>query len=213
MKKIILFLCIFSGSVQAEQLILNKEPVFVPSLENRFGFTLGLNPTLTEASDVTNLTFFYAHKMKDYWLDTSASIIQGQFNELSANNQRATGATDEELEDQKNSLLSLGVGIGRETNYTQTLFPYFENIYEMMAADITYNIYKEDFSGETYYGPGMIAKYSLYKRFSDYISAGAHFNYNLSAVKRANKTNDETSSDRSLTIGFMTVGFDISFYL
>jgi hypothetical protein len=213
MKKLILLLCLFCGIANAhDQLVLNTEPVFVPSLENRFGFTMGFNPSFSEASNLTNVTFSYAHLMTDYWFDTNVSFIKGLFDEMSANNQSATGATDLDLEEQKNTLISLGIGVGRETRYIQTLFP-IDNISEMIAADLTYNIYKEDFSGETFYGPGMIAKYSANKRFSDYFSAGAHFNYNLSVVKRANKAEGETSSARSLTIGFVTVGFDISFYL
>lgn len=213
MKKLILLLCLFSGIATAQdQLVLNTEPVFVPSLENRFGFVMGFNPSFTEASNVTNFNFSYAHLMTDYWLDTNVSYVKGLFNELSANNPSATGATDADLEEQKNTLISVGVGVGRETRYIQTLFP-INNISEMIAADLTYNIYKEGFSSETFYGPGMIAKYSANKRFSDFFSAGAHFNYNLAVVKRANKSEGETSSARSLTIGFITVGFDISFYL
>jgi len=167
---------------------------------------------VTESSEVKNFTFSYARKMSDYWLDTNVSFIKGLFDQMSANNPSATGATSAQLEEQENSLLSLGVGIGRETRYAQMILP-FENIYEMIAADLTYNIYNEDFSGETFTGPGMIAKYSVYKRFSDYFSAGAHFNYNLAVVKRESKSDTETSSARSLTIGFVTVGIDISFFL
>lgn len=213
MKKLILFLCLISATAYAnEELILKSESTFTPSLENRFGLTLGFNPSLSESSNVSNFTFNYAHKMTDFWLDANASFVKGLFNELSANNARATGATDADLEEQKNTLLSLGVGIGRQTYYAQTLLP-FDNIYEYMAADLTYNTYKEDFSGQTFSGFGMIAKYSVNKRFTDYFSAGAHFNYNLAVVKRDENADTETSSDRSLSIGFLTVGIDISFYL
>jgi hypothetical protein len=104
------------------------------------------------------------------------------------------------------------VGVGRETRYAQTLLP-FNDIYELMAANITYNSYKEDYSGRTFSGPGILAKFSVYKKFNEYFSAGAHFNYNLAVVKRAAENDEETNSQRSLTLGFLTLGFDISFYL
>ena len=134
------------------------------------------------------------------------------FHKFSSNNPTATGATDDDLAEQENSLTTFGVGIGRETRYAQTLLP-FDDIYELMAANITYNSYKEDFSGKSFSGPGLLAKFSVYKRFNDYFSAGAHFNYNLAVVKRSEEFDGETSSARSLTLGFLTVGFDLSFYL
>ena len=137
---------------------------------------------------------------------------KGLFKKFSANNPTATGATDTQLEDQQNSLTTIGVGIARETRYAQTLLP-LDDIYELMAANLTYNSYKEDFSGKSFSGPGLMAKFSVYKRFGDYFSAGAHFNYNLAVVKRAQDVDTETNSKRSLTLGFLTMGIDLSFYL
>jgi hypothetical protein len=199
-------------NVFSEELIMNSESTFNPTHENRFSFMTGVNPSLTKSGDMSNFTFSYGKKMENYWIDTNFSMNKGLFKKFSANNATATGATDEQLEEQQNSLTTIGVGIARETRYAQTLLP-FNDIYELMAANLTYNSYKEDFSGKSFSGPGLIAKFSVYKRFNDYFSAGAHFNYNLAVVKRAQDNDTETNSQRSLTLGFLTMGIDLSFYL
>lgn len=200
------------SQASASELILNTESTFNPTHENRFSFMAGVNPSLTKSGDMSNFTFSFGKKMDNYWLDTNFAMNKGLFKKFSANNASATGATDDQLEEQQNSLTTIGVGIGRETRYAQTLLP-FNDIYELMAANLTYNSYKEDFSGKSFSGPGLLAKFSVYKRFNDYFSAGAHFNYNLAVVKRAQDNDTETNSQRSLTLGFLTMGIDLSFYL
>lgn len=200
------------ASARASELTIRSESTFNPTHTNRFSFMAGVNPSLTKSGDMSNFTFSYGRKLESYWIDTNFAMNKGLFKKFSANNPSATGATDEQLEEQQNSLTTIGVGIGRETRYAQTLLP-FDDIYELMAANLTYNSYKEDFSGKSFSGPGLLAKFSVYKRFGDYFSAGAHFNYNLAVVKRAQDVDTETNSQRSLTLGFLTMGIDLSFYL
>lgn len=210
---VICFIVVSSHSHAAEnELVINQESTFNPTHDNRFSLMLGLNPSLVKSQDMTNFTFSYGKKLDNYWVDANASLSNGLFRKFSANNPAATGASATQLENQKNSLTTLGIGIGRETRYAQTLLP-FNDIYELMAANLTYNIYKEDFSGKSFSGPGILAKFSVYKRFNNYFSAGAHFNYNLAVVKRSQENDTENSSARSLTLGFLTVGVDLSFYL
>ena len=214
MKNIFLIgLIIFSTSAfSAEELVLHDDTTFIPSHLNRFSFMAGVNSSLMKSQDLTNVAFSYGRKLDDFWVDANAMMSNGLFHKFSENNPTATGATNEQLAEQKNSITTVGIGFGRETRYAQTLLP-FDDIYEYSAANITYNSYQEDFSGKTFTGPGFLAKFSLYKRFSDYFSAGAHFNYNLAVVERSQESDTETTSQRSLTLGFLTIGIDISFYL
>lgn len=200
------------SQVQGEELVINSEAAFIPSYHNRFSFMLGLNPNIQKAADVTNFTFSFAKKMEDYWLDTNLFYTSGLFSKLTTNNPSATTLSDEQLADTKSTHLSIGVGIGRETRYSQTLLPISE-IYEVMAANLTYNIFKEPTSTKSFTGPGMMAKFSVYKKFSDYVSFGTQFTYNLAVVKRAQDFDTESSSASSLTLSYLTIGFDLSFYL
>ena len=213
LKIVLPFLCVaMIAKIQASELIINSESSFIPNYSNRFSFMAGVNPSNKKPNDMNSITFSYGRAFTDYWIDTNFAINTGISKKFSTNNKDATGATDMELEELKNSLTTIGIGIGRETRYSQNLLP-FENMYELMAANLTYNSYKEKFSEKSFSGPGLLAKFAVYKRFSNYFSAGAHFNYNLAVVKRAQETKAESSSERSLTLGFMTVGFDFSIYL
>lgn len=214
-KKIVMTLTVllcFNTVMAREELVLNEERVFNPTHHNRFAFMLGLNPSVQKAGDVTNFNFSFAKKMDDYWLDTNLNFTSGVFTRLTTNNPAATTLIDDQLAGTKSTHTVFGLGVGRETRYAQTLLP-FTDIYELMAANLTYNLFKEPTSTKTFNGPGMLAKFSLYKRFSEFFSAGTQFTYNLAVVKRAADNDLETSSARSLTISYLTVGFDLSFYL
>ncbi len=212
MKKLLLVLSIFIlSSIKAEDVINDLNP-FESTRQNKLGFMLGVYPSLRSSTDTTNFTFSYSRKLENFWIDSNVLITNGLFRRLSANNAGATGATDFQLSEQKNSVTTFGLGIGRETQYAQTLIP-LDDLYELTAANLTYNVYNEDLSNKTFTGPGLLAKFSLYKMFSEFYAAGVHFNYNLAVVKRSQEANTETSSRRSLTLGYLTVGFDLSLFL
>ncbi|MFA6237649.1 MAG: hypothetical protein WC635_10015 [Bacteriovorax sp.] len=212
---ILLMLSVFllSSAIYAgEELIVRSETEFIPTHENRFTLMPGVNPSMQKAGDITNINLSYAKKMEDYWLDFTFGYTSGIFGKLTTNNATATTMTDDQLTDTKSNHTQLGIGVGRETRYSQTLLP-FTDIYEMMTADLTYNLFKEPTGGKSFSGPGMLAKFSVYKKFSEYFSAGTQFTYNLAVVKRSQEDDTETSSARSLTISYLTIGFDLSWSL
>lgn len=212
LKIFITALLMINSAFAVQDLVLNTEPVFNPTFVNRFSFLLGVNPSMTKATDVMNFNFSYAKKMDEFWFDTTFALTNGAFNKITTNNPAATGATNDQLYGQKSTLTTFGLGVAHESRYSQTLLP-FDGLYEVMAADVTYNFYKETTSGKSFSGPGMIAKFSLFKKFNDYVSMGPQFLYNLAVVKRAQDVDTETSSARSLTMSYVTIGFDLSIYL
>lgn len=212
LKSICLLAIFASKSAFTEELILNEDVKFTPSFSNRYSFVAGLNPSMTNAADIINFNFSYAKKMENYWFDASFAMTNGAFNKMTTNNLAATASADADLYGSKSSLISFGLGVARESNYSQSLLP-FDGMYEVISADLTYNLYKEKVSSKSFSGPGMMAKFSLFKKFSDYVSMGPQLLYNLAVVKRAQDVDTETSSARSLTMSYVTIGFDLSFYL
>ena len=207
----VLFLTTINANAM-DELQIKSESTYLPSYSNRYSFLLGVNPSLPKFSDVTNLTFSYGKKLDDYWLDSNILLTNGVFNKITANNAAATTLTDDQLVGTKSTLITFGVGIGSESQYFQTLLP-FENIYETIAADVTYNSFKEKNSTLSFTGFGMLAKFALSKKFSNYYSVGTQFTYNLAVVKRSANYDSESSSARSLTMSNLTVGLDLSFFL
>jgi hypothetical protein len=214
-QKCTLLLSILFSSFNAfgiDELTLKSESSYNPNFENRLSFLYGVNPSITKASDVNNISFSYAKKFDDFWFDCNLYFTNGIFKKITTNNSTATGLSDNQLQDTKSNLITFGAGVGRQSQYIQTLLP-FKDFYEFIATDLTYNIYKESTSSKSFSGPGLIAKFSLLKKLSDYYSLGAQFTYNLAVVKRAHDSDSETSSMRSLTMSHLTVGFDFSIYL
>jgi hypothetical protein len=211
--RIFILLLITSPLTHAnEELILNSDKAFSPTFLNRFSFLAGVNPSIRKASDITNFSFSYGKKIDDYWFDSNILVTNALFSKITTNNTNATGLGSDQINSTKSNLISVGAGYGRESHYIQSLLP-FTDLYEMMAANLTYNIYNETASEKTFSGLGMLAKFSLYKKVSDYMSLGTQFSYNLSALKRASDSESETSSNRSLTLSYLTVGFELNFYL
>lgn len=216
MKKFLQRICLLSAFISsaafAEELVLNEDVKFTPSFNNRYSFVGGFNPSMTNATDIINFNFSYAKKMENYWFDASFLMTNGAFNKMTTNNFAATASSDADLYGSKSSMLTFGIGVARESHYAQSLLP-FDGMYEVISADLTYNLYKEKVSSKSFSGPGMLAKFSLFKKFSDYVSMGPQLLYNLAVVKRAQDVDTETSSARSLTMSYVTIGFDLSFYL
>ncbi len=208
----ITFLLLSSNLYAAQYDVLNNLNPIEYKHENRITFMYGMNPSFKNSTDVNNIAVSYSEKKQDFWWDSNLLITKGLFNRVALNNASATGVTSTQLAEQSNSLVSFGFGVGRETRYTQTLLP-FENLYEMMSANLTYNFYNEDYSNKSFTGPGILAKVSVYKMLNEYFSVGTHLNYSLSVVKRAQEFEDERSAARSLTMSFVTVGFDLSLFL
>lgn len=201
-----------SFNLSAQDFKVNSMSDFNPSHENKFTLGYGVNSSLLKATDLSGFQLSYARKLEHLWLDVSFSSHTGLFSKFSANNQTATGATDDDLIEQKNSLMHVGLGMGLETNYSRDFFNS-QDTFEYVAANLGYYSYKEDFSGESFSGPGINAKFQLYRRLSEFFSVGANVNYHLAMVKRKALNDGESSSDRSLTLGFLTLGLDLNLYL
>jgi hypothetical protein len=208
---ITLIIYTFSASLFANEFKIRNDSEFNPSLANRFGFTAGANPNFQNLSAISNFNLSYARKRESYWLDFNLQIANGLFNKMTSNNPVATGLSNNQLIDTKASHVSLGIGMMLESNLTQNIFSV-ANVYETTTAYLTYNQYKVDSLTDSFNGPGIICKFSLLKRSSEFLSYGLNLNYLLAVVK-APVTNTERSSSRSLTLSYLTLGFDLIFTL
>lgn len=205
MKKInlSLFLCtlLFSLNLSAQSTEFNHT--------HKFSLSYGVNTSLLKAADLNSISASFARKGSErLWYEVNFQSATGLFSKFSAN----TGATDEILVDQKNKLMSLDLAVGLESSYTQNLLA-LKDVFEYISAGLGYYSYSEDYSGEKFTGPGIHAKFQVYKRMNDFFSAGLNFNYHLASVKRKALSDTESGSDRSLTLGFATIGLDFNIYL
>jgi hypothetical protein len=80
------------------------------------------------------------------------------------------------------------------------------------SAGIGYYSFDENFTGQSYGGPGLKTDFGLHRRSSRSVHYGVRMSYHLASVKRAEEVEGETSSQRALTLSWLTFGFDLSFY-
>lgn len=214
MKLIFFSLIILSKLTYGSEFDFKYESKFVPEFKNRFSFLVGGYPSMTKTNQLMNFHSAYSYNMENnVWWDFNFTMTKGNFNRFTTNNQSATNVTSITLDEntQSSSQIGFGAGILYETNYIQNLVP-FEKMYELISASLTYNYFKDTNVNETFTGPGIMAKLSILKRFSDFVSVGGNMIYNLAVVKRSAEDN-ETSGEASLTLSHFTIGLDLSLYL
>jgi hypothetical protein len=214
MKLLVLCLITISTLAYSSEFDFKYESKFVPEFKNRFSFLIGGHPSMTKTSQLMNFHGAYSYNIEsNTWWDFNFTMAKGHFNRFTTNNRSATNVTSTTLDEntQSSSQIGFGAGILYETNYIQNLVP-FEKMYELISASLTYNYFKDTNVNETFTGPGIIAKLSILKRFSDFVSVGGNMIYNLAVVKRSTE-NNETSSEASLTLSHFTIGLDLSLYL
>ena len=196
----------------AETLDLKSESEFNPSHTSKFSFLYGVNPNLYKLTDISDFTFSYSNQQKDYWFDSNLSVTRGIFKKISTNSYSATGVLNNDINDSSRNLITFGAGVARKTTYIRDLLSW-DSWYEMSGANLTYNMFKESVSSKNFTGFGILTKFGLYHKSSDYFSYGTQFLYRLAVVKRAADYNTETSSPRSLTLSHLSLGIDLSFFL
>lgn len=214
-----MFATIFCSSLiySSDDFELKSESRYEFHRINRFSFLFNLNPSLTKGKDLTQFMSEYGLKLDDLRsLDFSIQYTKGLFHKMSINNGAATLRSDDEINaSTSNSELMGTVGLSFISHYFNDLFNLdsANGLYEIMGAGIGLTSYKNSLLSDSYFGPGITAKFSLLKSINDNIAVGGNFIYNLSSVKRAQKVSSETSSSRSLTLTHLTMGIDFTFYL
>lgn len=213
-KLIIIFITLISFNILASEFEIADESKYIPDFTNRFSALIGVNPDMTKTNENETLHLSYGlHKIENAWWDFNFTYSKGHFDKLTTNNPTATLLSSNQMAySTTTSQMAFGAGLQYETHYIQTLMP-FKDMYELIGASLTYNFLKDPQVSNTFSGPGMIAKYSVLKKLTNYISIGGNLIYNLAVVKRSQLNSTETSSSRSLTLSHLTLGFDFSFYL
>lgn len=177
---------------------------------HRFGLSYHLNTDLKSPFEVSTFEANYAYRLGVAWLEFEVSQTSGKYRELTELNSSA-GVNSEDQREANAKNLSLGLGLGYRTRYIRSLINSL-NLFETTAAYLTYNSFSDDFDSEAYSGHGIKADFGLHKRISSRSHWGGKLSYNLASVTRAEAFEGESTAARSLTITWLTLGLDYSFY-
>ncbi len=116
--------------------------------------------------------------------------------------QRASGV--------KNTVLGVGPGVGYRF---KLLLDFFETEDVFESIDVFANVIELDEThiGQKYRGYGLTTNYGIHKRSSTSFFYGGKFSYNLASVTRS-ALGDEKARERSLSLGWLSVAFELGFF-
>ncbi len=178
--------------------------------KSRTSFLYHVNNDINSIADINTLEFNYAHRFELAWVEIFALRTTAKFNEITDNNPNDF-ASSEDLEQTEESLFAFGAGLSYRSSWIQELVGS-EKMFTTTSAGLGWYSLEENFSGFTYSGPGLKTDFGIHRRASRSMHYGVRMSYNLASVKRAQETENERSSQRGLTLSWLTVGFDLSFY-
>ena len=143
-------------------------------------------------------------------LELCAALTTGKYREMTRLNASIGGESEEQREESAQNL-TFGAGLGYRTRYIRNLIKS-DNIFETIAAYLTYNSFSDNFRSESYSGYGIKADFGVHKRMGARSHWGMKMSYNLASVRKGEEFEGEGSAARSLTITWLTFGLDYSFY-
>lgn len=178
--------------------------------QHRFGLQYHFNSDLKNPFEMATFEGNYAYRLGVAWLEFCAALTRGKYREMTRINNSIGGETEDQLE-QTASNLSIGGGLGYRTRYIRNLIKS-DNIFETIAAYLTYNSFSDTNRSESYTGYGIKADFGVHKRTGARSHWGMKMSYNLATVRKSEEFEGQGSAARSLTLTWLTLGLDYSFY-
>jgi hypothetical protein len=127
----------------------------------------------------------------------------------------SVGGTDSEASfhrpsDVKDKLIGFGPGVGYRF---KLLLDFFQTEDTFESVDVFLNSIQldESFIKQKYQGYGLTTSYGLHKRTQTTYFYGGKFSYHVASVTRAAISN-ESKSERSLSLGWLSIAFDFGFF-
>jgi len=107
---------------------------------------------------------------------------------------------------------SIGIGYGIRSHIFRDIFRANKS-FETMSFSLSYDSLNEQVTGDIFNGLGFQIGLGLYKLLSSKIYYGLKADYHLSNLRRAPLNSLQTTSERSLTLSWLSLGINLSMYL
>lgn len=138
---------------------------------------------------------------------------QTQFAAITQNHTSSTGTGDGAFQRPNNAKATVqGVGLGGSYRFKLLLEFYpTEDVFESVDVFANYLSMDESDTSKTYRGWGLSTNYGIHKRTDTSFFYGGKFSYNLASVTRE-KLGDENRRERTLTLGWLSMAFEMGFF-
>lgn len=163
--------------------------------------------------------FNYMHRTKNYsqlWYGFQIFQHNTQFAAITQNHEKEAGDdanADSQFQrpnDSKANVLAGGLGVGYRFKLLMEFFPT-EDVFESVDVYANYLTMKDHFIDANYKGYGLTTSYGIHKRSSARYFYGGKLTYNVASVTRE-ALGDESKSDRSFALGWLTLGLELGLF-
>jgi len=175
------------------------------------------NPNIRKLSSIASLEAMISKNFNWFWLEGFFSATSAQFAEIMDNRSFVNPASPEAEgnffrdEDVEQKLTTLGLGMGHRFRFFQGFFRA-RDLFEHVAAYLTYHSLTDSGRDLAYRGPGFRADFGLHKRLTSAFHIGINLSYNLGIVDRESIIETESREDRTFTLSWLSIGADLAFY-
>lgn len=185
---------------------------------NRFGLAGHVSGDYERMNDLLGFELNYMRRMKRYdrvWFGAQLFQHQSFFDSITQNHSRASSNTNAEVNTQrpnntKVSVLAFGPGVGYRFKLLLDFFET-EDVFETVDVFVNYVNFDERYIKRKYQGYGLTTNYGIHKRSSTKYYYGGKLSYNLASVTRA-AIADESKSERSFALGWLSLGLELGFF-
>jgi hypothetical protein len=184
---------------------------------NRFSFAGHISGNYEHFQDLLGVEAAYMRRSTRYhqmWYGAQIFRHKTYFDSITKN-QVASAQTGTEGSFQRpgnvdNNILGFGLGAGYRFKLLLDFYPT-EDVFESIDVFLNGLQLEETYISKTYQGYGLSANYGIHRRTSTSYFYGGKFSYNLATVTRAAIAN-EKRTDRSLSVGWLSLAFEMGFF-
>ena len=190
---------------------------YTGSDRNRFSVSGLINANYEQVSNVLGADVTYMRRSTRYnqiWWGGQFFTHRVNFDAVTQNRSTGNSTTGEAAYqrpgDTKDTIMAGGLGVGYRFKLLLDFF-HTEDVFEQIDVFANYLMMNEEFVDKKYQGFGLTANYGIHKRTSTSFFYGGKLSYNLASVTRE-AIGDESKSDRSLSLGWLSLGFEMGFF-
>lgn len=184
---------------------------------NRFSVAGLVSANYEQVNSVVGADVSYMRRSTRYnqvWWGGQFFYQNVHFDAVTQNRSSGTNANGEQAYQRpggtQDAIMAGGLGAGYRFKLLLDFFET-EDVFENIDVFVNYVQFKEDFINKSYQGYGLTTNYGIHKRSSTSFFYGGKLSYNLASVTRE-AIGDEKKSDRSLALGWLSLGFEIGFF-
>lgn len=184
---------------------------------NRFSIAGHINGNYEQVTDILGAEVTYMRRSARYhqaWWGAQFFQHNTYFDTITQNHMASATPNSEgsfpRPGNVKNAVMAAGLGAGYRFKLLLDFFPT-EDVFESIDVFVNGVQLNETYIDKKYLGYGLTTNYGIHKRSSTNYFYGGKFSYNVASVTR-DSLGEESKRQRSLTLGWLSLAFELGFF-